>query len=122
MARDIESEAGVIATLLYNPEYYFHAEGLKAQYFSDAQNQYLYAVIAELVRRGITKIDSYILISVASTMGMPDEVRDAMTVGNINELIALSAHTVLPCGAQFVVNKGWLMAKFLSEERWMCVK
>lgn len=56
---DIQSESGVIGTLIYHPEYILHTDYLKPGYFYGTENGCLYWSIQELYKDGITNIDAY---------------------------------------------------------------
>ena len=54
---DNNSEAVVIATLVYHPEFIVHSEYLKPGYFYNIENGCIYWAISELYKNGIDKID-----------------------------------------------------------------
>ena len=56
---DIQSESGVIGTLIYHPEYILHTDYLKPGYFYGVENGCIYWAIQELYKEGITNIDAY---------------------------------------------------------------
>lgn len=56
---DIQSESGVIGTLIYHPEYVLHTDYLKPGYFYGVENGCCYWAIQELYKDGITNIDAY---------------------------------------------------------------
>lgn len=56
---DIQSESGVIGTLIYHPEYITHTDYLKPGYFYGTENGCIYWAIQELCKEGITNIDAY---------------------------------------------------------------
>lgn len=56
---DIQSESGVIGTLIYHPEYILHTDYLKPGYFFGVENGCIYWAIQELYKEGITNIDAY---------------------------------------------------------------
>ena len=60
----LESETGIIASLLHNPELIFYSDELKPEHFTNYDNCCVYAAIGELVKRGITKVDPYNIIEV----------------------------------------------------------
>ena len=55
----IDSEAGVIATLIRHPEYSFYSEELLPNHFTNQENRCMYYAICSLARDGITTIDPY---------------------------------------------------------------
>ena len=56
---DIQSEAGVIGTLLYHPDFILHSDYLKPNYFYQIDNGCIYWSIQELSKDGIQTIDAY---------------------------------------------------------------
>lgn len=56
---DIQSESGVIGTLIYHPEFIAHTDYLKPNYFYGKENGCIYWSIQELYKEGITNIDAY---------------------------------------------------------------
>ena len=56
---DIQSESGVIGTLIYHPEYILHTDYLKPNHFYGVENGCCYWAIQELYKEGITNIDAY---------------------------------------------------------------
>jgi replicative DNA helicase len=88
--KNIESEAGVIATILQKPEYIFHCEQLKPNHFIDPQNAYIYYAVYELAKRGIEKIDAYNITNVLNAKESTKKQTDILTVQVLNELIDIS--------------------------------
>ena len=56
---DIQSEGGVIGTLICHPEYILHTDYLLPNYFFGEDNACIYWAIQELCKEGITNIDAY---------------------------------------------------------------
>lgn len=56
---DIQSESGVIGTLIYHPEFILHTDYLHPGYFYGVENGCIYWAIQELYKSGITNIDAY---------------------------------------------------------------
>lgn len=56
---DIQSESGVIGTLIYHPEFIAHTDYLKPNYFYGQENACIYWAIQELCHEGIDNIDAY---------------------------------------------------------------
>lgn len=56
---DIQSESGVIGSLIYHPEFITHTDYLKPNYFFGKENACIYWAIQELYKDGITNIDAY---------------------------------------------------------------
>ena len=88
--KNIESEAGIIASVLLSPELTFYSEQLKPNHFSDAQNAYVYYAICELAKRGIEKIDSYNIINLLNSKEATKKATEQLSIPALNELIDLS--------------------------------
>ena len=57
---NIQSESGVIGTLIFHPEYILHSDTfLKAGHFFNVENGCLYWAIQELIKEGINNIDAF---------------------------------------------------------------
>lgn len=56
---DIQSESGIIGTLIAHPEYIEHTEFLQPRYFYNPENQMMFWAIRELTKEGIQTMDSY---------------------------------------------------------------
>ena len=55
MAR-VESEAGIIATLIHHPDFSYYSEQLLPNHFTNEENRYIYQAICSLARDGIERI------------------------------------------------------------------
>lgn len=56
---DIQSESGIIGTLIYHPDFVLHTDWLKPSHFYGTENGCVYWAIQELYKDGITNIDAY---------------------------------------------------------------
>lgn len=56
---DIQSESGVIGTLIYHPEYIAHTDYLKANHFFGTENGCIFWAIQGLFESGISNIDAF---------------------------------------------------------------
>lgn len=56
---DIQSESGVIGTLIQHPDFILHTDYLHPNYFYGVENGCIYWAIQELYKEGITNIDAY---------------------------------------------------------------
>lgn len=86
----IESESGIIATLIHHPEYVFYSENLLPQHFTDTENKYVYTAICELAKQGITSIDPYNILEVLSQIDASGKHSETLTVDKLNELVDMS--------------------------------
>lgn len=88
--KSVEGEAGVIATLIQHPTYYFYVEELKPEHFTDPQNQIIYLALSKLAKRGIEKIDALNVLKVLGTKEATKQTAQNLTIASINEMIDLS--------------------------------
>ena len=88
--KNVEAEAGVIASVLFNPEFTFHSEQLKPNYFTDTANAYIYYAVSELARKGIDKVDPYNIMNILNmrrgTEHVGDNVNSVITIPSLQEL------------------------------------
>lgn len=85
---DIGSEAGVIASIILNPEFVFHSEALTPHHFTNEANAYMYHAISELAKRDIDKIDAYNIIHVLHANAVTRDLVDGiLTIPLINDFI-----------------------------------
>ena len=56
---DIQSESGIIGTLIYHPDYILHTDYLLPSHFYGIENACIYWSIQDLYKSGITNIDAY---------------------------------------------------------------
>ena len=85
----VESEAGIIATLIHHPDFVFHSEFLMPEHFSDRQNQILYAALRGMAEDGISTIDTY---GIQEYIKQQDpENADRISKESIDELVNYSS-------------------------------
>ena len=63
----IESESGIIASLIRNPEFSFYSEHLLPNHFSDPDNRYVYTAICKLAQKGIGYVDPYNILEILNS-------------------------------------------------------
>lgn len=86
----LESEAGVIATLIHNPEFSFHSEHLLPNHFVNKENRCVYSAITDLAKRGITTIDPYNILENLNSSDATRKLADDISIEKLNELIDMS--------------------------------
>lgn len=64
---DTQAEAGIIATLIFNPTYYLHGEQLKHTHFYNKESACLYWGISQLIKQGVENIDSFNLTEIINS-------------------------------------------------------
>lgn len=85
---DIASEAGVIASLILNPELCFYSEDLTPHHFVNEQNGYMYYAICELAKRDIKAVDAYNITNILNMHpATKEKTSSILTVAAINEFI-----------------------------------
>ena len=62
--KNIEAEAGVIASVVLEPELIFFSEQLRPNHFTNPQNAYVYFAVQELAKKGVDKIDAYNIMNI----------------------------------------------------------
>jgi len=96
MARDISdlvddaAEGGVLASLIYHPEYLLSDNNLQPRFFYRQENQVLYWAINTLVERGVTKIDALNLRNVLYSNTACQKVIERYGLTNLQEYITMA--------------------------------
>lgn len=80
----IESESGVIATLIHHPDFVFSSEQLKPEHFTQVTNREIYQAITRLANEDIKVVDAYNIKE-----ALPKDT--SITVEQLQELIELSS-------------------------------
>lgn len=87
----LESESGVIATLMKNPDFVFFSEQLQPNHFTNKENKCMYMAIRNIVRdKNIYKIDPYNIISYLKSSKKTEDIADILTIDKLNELVEMS--------------------------------
>lgn len=86
MAR-VESEAGIIATLIHHPEFSYYSEQLLPNHFTNEENRYIYQAICSLARDGITTIDPYNIIQALSAKEATRRFADELSIDQLYTLM-----------------------------------
>ena len=94
----LESESGVIATLIQHPDFIFYSEQLLPTHFTNKENKCMYMAIRNLTRKGIFTIDPYNIISYLNSSEATKEFAGVLSIDKLNELMEMSdvlvRHTV----------------------------
>jgi len=85
-----ESEAGVIATLIHHPSFFFHCENLRPNHFTSRQNAFIYWALGELAKRGVEKIDAYNISNILASNEAAKKHMEAVPLEAIHELVDVS--------------------------------
>lgn len=86
------AESGIIATLLHNPQYIFHAEQLQPCDFSDATNACLIWGISELAHSGVQQIDDFQLASILASNKAAENHIKRLDIKDIQSIYELSGY------------------------------
>lgn len=86
----VESESGIIASLIQNPELSFYSENLLPNHFSDPDNRYIYLAICTLAQRGINTVDPYNIIEVLSSTEATRRYANELSIDRLHELMDMS--------------------------------
>lgn len=85
----IESEAGILATLVHHPEFAFESEFLLPEHFSNEQNRILYTAITGLIYQDVKTIDTYNIQEQLKNGEM--QLVNELSKESIDEFITMSA-------------------------------
>lgn len=86
----IDSEAGIIATLIHNPEFSFYSEYLLPNHFTNKDNRCVYTAICDLAKRGISAIDPYNIVEVLNSSEATRKYAEELSVDKLHELVEMS--------------------------------
>lgn len=87
----VECEAGILASLIHNPDFYFYSEQLLPNHFTNKENRVLYQAICELSRKCIRNIDTYNIIEVLNSNEALQRIAGSITVDSVEEFIENSS-------------------------------
>lgn len=94
----LESEAGIIATLIKHPDFVFYSESLVPDHFTNKENKCVYMAIRNMARKGIFTTDPYNIVSYLDSAKATKEFAGTITVDKLNEFVdmsnVLARHTV----------------------------
>lgn len=86
----LESESGIIATLIHHPDFIYHSDNLLPSHFTSTQNRCIYIAISKLADGGIKNIDAFNIMEALGSSEGTKRYTEELTIDGINELIALS--------------------------------
>lgn len=82
----VESESGVIATLIKHPEFSFYSENLLPNHFFNEDNRCIYTAICELAKNGVKTVDPY---NIVEALGKNEATRRFADKLNLDQLFTL---------------------------------
>ncbi len=86
----VESEAGVIATLIKHPEFSFYSENLLPNHFFNSDNRCIYAAICELARNGVKTVDPYNIMEALEKLPATRRISESLTADQLYTLMEVS--------------------------------
>lgn len=86
----IESESGIIASLIHKPEFSFYSENLLPNHFTNKENRCIYTAICDLARRGIKTVDPYNIIESLNSSEATRKYASDITVEKLQEFVDMS--------------------------------
>ena len=107
---DTQAEAGVIATLVYHPEFILHSDYLKPGYFYHKENGCLYWSISELYKAGIDNIDAMNISNMLNSNKAVKRTVEEYNINNIQEFISMAQYA-----ARHTLEEYNLLAKTVVE-------
>lgn len=102
----VDSEAGVLASLVYHPEFVFFSENLLPNHFSNKENRCIYAALCIMAQKGETRVDSFGILQALQSEESTAHYAEDLTVEQLNDFIdnadSIARHT--PEGYLLCVN------------------
>lgn len=94
----IESEAGVLASLVHHPDFAFYSEELLPNHFYNRENRCIYAGLCCLAQRGVKHIDAYAILEALKDKEGSTRIADTVTEEALRDFIensdSLARHTL----------------------------
>lgn len=89
---DNQAEAGVIATLVYHPDFILHTDYLKPAYFYNVENGCIYWAIQELYKNGVETIDAINITNMLNSNKAVKKKIEQYNLTNMQEFINMSQY------------------------------
>lgn len=86
----LESESGIIASLIHNPELSFYSEDLKPNHFTNKENRCVYTAICELAKKEIKTVDPYNILEVLNSSESTRKYAGMLSIEKLQELVDMS--------------------------------
>lgn len=83
----VESEAGIIATLIHHPDFSFYSEQLLPNHFTNKENRIIYQALRSLAQSGVQTIDPYIIVQELQSKEATRRFADDLSVDQLYTLI-----------------------------------
>src|SRR5574344_1751881 len=89
---DNQAEAGVIATLVYHPEFILHTDYLKPSYFYNIENGCIYWAIDQLYKNGVETIDALNITNMLNSNKSVKKKIEQYNLTDMQEFINMSQY------------------------------
>ena len=89
---DNQAEAGVVATLVYHPNFILHTDYLKPSYFYNVENGCIYWAIQELYKNGVETIDAINITNMLNSNKAVKKKIDQYNLTNMQDFINMSQY------------------------------
>lgn len=89
---DNQAEAGVIATLVYHPEFILHTDYLKPSYFYNVENGCIYWAIDELYKNGVETVDALNITNMLNSNRAVKKKIEEYNLTDMQEFINMSQY------------------------------
>ena len=86
----LDSESGIIASLIHNPELSFYSEFLKPEHFTKEENRHVYTALCNLAQKGIKHVDAFNILEILNSEESTRRFAEALSIEKLNELISMS--------------------------------
>lgn len=86
----LDSESGIIASLIHKPELSFYSEQLLPLHFTQKDNRCVYVALCKLAANGITRADPYNIIEVLNSDESTRKYADELSIDKLQELVDMS--------------------------------
>lgn len=86
----LDSESGIIATLIKHPDFSFYSENLLPNHFTNRQNRCFYTAICEMAKNNITTVDAFGVMQILESSDAMRRIAKDITIEQIQELIEMS--------------------------------
>lgn len=83
----VDSEAGIIATLIHHPEFSFYSDRLLPNHFTNTENRIIYQALCSLAQSGVKTIDPYIIMQELQSKETTRRFVDSVSVEQLYSLI-----------------------------------
>ena len=86
----LDSESGIIASLIHNPKLSFYSEQLLPLHFTTKDNRCLYVALCKLAANNITRADPYNIIEILNSDEATRRYAEELTIDKLQELVDMS--------------------------------